>query len=57
MDAFSDTLDWLFWFFLTFFNFCKEQPPILQAAVFMPLALMVIKLFFGVVKYITKGKE
>lgn len=55
MEEFKMTVDWVIWFFMRWYNFFMLQPPVIQIAVFMPLALLVLSLFLGVVKFL-KGR-
>ena len=48
-------IDWLMNSIKLWFNFITEQHPAVQAVVFLPLAGMVLSIFFGVAKF--KGRS
>ena len=50
MAEFQMVLDWFFGSITTIYNFFKEQHPIVQMRVFLPLALLVVGLFISFVK-------
>lgn len=57
MEEFNLLFDWVMDAFLMFHNFFKVQHPVIQACVYMPLALLVLSLFIGVVKFSRGRKE
>ena len=57
MEEFNLLFDWVMNAFLMFHNFFKVQHPVIQACVYMPLALLVLSLFIGVVKFSRGRKE
>lgn len=57
MEEFNKIIDWFFSAILTLHNFFKVQHPVIQACVYMPLALLVLTLFIGVVKFSRGRKE
>lgn len=57
MEELKLLIDWIVNAFLTIYNFFKVQHPIVQACVFMPLAVLVINLFIGVVNFAKGRKE
>lgn len=56
MAEFNLVFDWIMMAFLKLHYFFKEQHPVIQACVYMPLALLVLSLFIGVVKF-TRGRK
>lgn len=57
MEEFNLLFDWVMNAFIKLHNFFKVQHPIIQACVYMPLALLVLSLFISVVKFSRGGKE
>lgn len=55
MDEIRLFIDWLISSFRLIFNFIGSQHVIVQAVVFMPLALLVIKLFLFIFTHIFQG--
>lgn len=56
MDEIRLFIDWLLTLFKRFYDFFSQQHPIVQARVFLPLAVMVISLFILVVKALFKER-
>lgn len=48
-------IDWLMTCFKSLYDFFSRQHPIVQARVFMPLAMIVIALIFLLIKTLFKG--
>lgn len=57
MEEFNLLFDWVMNAFIKLHNFFKVQHPVIQACVYMPLALLVLNLFISVVKFSRGGKE
>lgn len=55
MEEIKLFIDWLMSSFMMLYNFFSQQHPIVQACVFMPLAVIVINLFIFFIKILFKG--
>lgn len=54
MDDFKRIVDTFFSWVIMIYNFFSDQHPIIQAIFFMPMALMVLVIFFA---FVGKKKE
>lgn len=57
MEDINLFINWLMTSFKSLYDFFSQQHPIVQARVFMPVAVLVIGLFFLFVKSLFKGRS
>lgn len=57
MDEINMFINWLMDSFLVLYNFFVNQHPIVQARVFMPIAMVIISLIFLCFKTIFNGRS
>lgn len=57
MEDINMFINWLMQSFLSLYNFFVNQHPIVQAAVFMPIAVMIISLIFLCFKTLFNGRS
>lgn len=57
MEDINLFIDWMMSIFMTLHNFFSKQHPIIQARVYLPIAVIVILLFINVAKNLFNGRS